>query len=452
LKFSVIFFLIVVKNPFNWLKRRFAAEADTSRGPSIRIPYTHPKWGAAFGEVITDEDRKFAVKREPIDFRSVFVVAHDIFDNWFEVKDLAEKPDETLDRKVQVALLGLRVKEVFTQMSIFERCYGWAIIVVGYEDEGETLEDPVKNPKKIEELWPYAPPEISSIQEDRDEKSNRYGYPEYYYIKKLGMARRLKVHHSRVLHFATRLLDDHYKGLPLTDVIWDDLACWRNIRWALARTLYRFGSGFADITMETATQQKIDDFKLSEQFQDVHVGTLFVHGPDKKLQFLGVQGAALDPEPYCKPIMESLSCGTTIPLSILRGAQAGTLTGSEVNEREYCKIISDAQSDFEWGIRFVIEKLMEFSQIEGVEGKRDFEVDWLGGFELNERDKAAAEFDRARTRVLQTNYMTLDEVRAKDGYDPLPDGRGNVVLGLMRLQTATELGVPYEREKREEEK
>ncbi|MDH5376651.1 MAG: DUF1073 domain-containing protein, partial [Candidatus Bathyarchaeota archaeon] len=161
--------------------------------------------GASFGEVITDDDITFAIKREPVAARIVFAVAHDIFDSWFEVKELAEKPDETLDRRIQAALLDLKAKDVFTQMSVFERGYGWAIIVIGYEDEGETLADPLKDPTKIEELWPYAPTDITSIREDKKEDSERYGFPEWYFIKKPGMVRRLKVHYSRVLHFATRL-------------------------------------------------------------------------------------------------------------------------------------------------------------------------------------------------------------------------------------------------------
>jgi len=231
---------------------------SSTTGPSVRIPYTHPSLGAAFGEPITEADITFAIKREPVATRIVFAVAHDIFDSWFEVKDLAEKPDETLDRKIQAALLDLKAKDVFTQMSVFERGYGWAIIVIGYEDEGKTLADPLKKPTKIEELWPYAPTDITSIREDKKEDSERYGFPEYYFIKKPGMIRRLKVHHSRVLHFATRLLDHPYKGPSVLESVWDDLTTLRNVRWAMGQTMYRYGSGFPVVTVKGATKEQID--------------------------------------------------------------------------------------------------------------------------------------------------------------------------------------------------
>jgi len=50
--------------------------------------------GAEFGQPITDANITFAVKREPVAHRIVFAVAHDVFDNWFEVEPLEEGVDE----------------------------------------------------------------------------------------------------------------------------------------------------------------------------------------------------------------------------------------------------------------------------------------------------------------------------------------------------------------------
>lgn len=46
---------------------------------------------ADFGAPINDVDLLFAVKREPVAHRIVFMVAHDIFDNWFSVDVVGEK-------------------------------------------------------------------------------------------------------------------------------------------------------------------------------------------------------------------------------------------------------------------------------------------------------------------------------------------------------------------------
>ncbi|WP_205006558.1 hypothetical protein, partial [Escherichia coli] len=61
-------------------------------------------------------------------------------------------------------LLLLNTKDVFTQAAVFERAYGWSIIVLGYQDKGLTLKDPVLAPEKIVSLEAYAPTIITSVQ------------------------------------------------------------------------------------------------------------------------------------------------------------------------------------------------------------------------------------------------------------------------------------------------
>jgi hypothetical protein len=116
----------------------------------------------------------------------------------------------------------------------------------------------------------------------------------------------------------------------------------------------------------------------------------------------------------------------------LRGAQAGALTGSEVNEREYFNFISDQQTLYEPIIWELIDRLMDTGQIRRV---NDYRIVWLSGIELSEKDQAAVDLQLAQARNLKTGWMTLDEIRAEEGLNPLPDGSGNVVLGLKKAES-----------------
>jgi phage-related protein (TIGR01555 family) len=395
-----------------------------------KVSTTSAGAGAGFGEGITDQDLTFAVKREPAAHRIVFAVAHDVFDNWFTVDDLAtEGKDEKFNRIVQAELSKLKAKSVFTEMAVFERTYGWAVIVVGYQDSGKTLADPVKDAKSIVELAAYAPTQVGRIVNDVDPGSLRYGLPERYYVKRSGSLRE-KVHFSRVIHFATRLIDHPYKGLSVLEPVWDDLTNLRNIRWGMGQTMFRYGSGFPDIELQGATKKQLDDFVASGQFKDLHARTYFVHNERQKLEFKGAQGVALDPTRYYEPILESIAVGSGLPKAVIRGAQAGALTGSEVNEREYFKIISDAQSRYEPGIRYLIDKLIEIRQVKT--SVTNYDVNWCPSFEINPRDKALAEYNRNRSLVLKTNWMTVNEIRAEEGLESVEGG--DVVLGLQKLQ------------------
>lgn len=48
--------------------------------------------------------------------------------------------------KGQCVLDDLKAKEVFTQTTVHERIFGWSIIVIGYQDQAEKLEEEVRHP------------------------------------------------------------------------------------------------------------------------------------------------------------------------------------------------------------------------------------------------------------------------------------------------------------------
>ena len=417
-------------SPVAWLKRRFARDTLTM---STGIRGAGALSQADFGQPVNSEDLLFAVQREPVGYRIVFQVAHDIFDNWFKVEEVSEKPDPNFDKAVQAALARLNSKSVFSQMAVFERLFGWSIIVLGYADRGKDLAAEVQSPQEIRDIVAYGPLEfqVQSSDEDKDLKSARFGLPVLYTLKRSGFSQ-VKVHFSRVIHFATRLLTRPYEGISVLEPVYDDLTILRNIRWGMGQTMFRYGSGFPDVEVQGANKKILDDLETSQQFKNLQSRTYFLHSDKTKLDFKGLAGRALNPEPYYVPIMENISCGSGVPLAILRGAQAGQLTGSEVNEREYFKLVSDAQSRYEPGIRALIDALIACGQVKS--NVKDYRIVWSGGFELSEKEKALVELNLAQAREKKTGWMTIDEVRAEQGLQPLPEGAGKVVLGVKRAE------------------
>jgi phage-related protein (TIGR01555 family) len=394
-------------------------------------------WQADFGMPLNEADLLFAVRREPVANRIVFQVAHDVFDNWFKVEEIAEKPDPKFNDEVQRVLDELNAKSVFTEMAVYERLFGWAIIAMTIVDYGEDPSKSVKNPKEIRELLPYGSLQFSvqSSDEDKDPESARFGLPVLYTLRRGTSGQQVKLHFSRAIHSATRLLDHPYKGMSVLEPVYDDLTVLRNIRWGLGQTLFRYGSGFPDIEVKDAKKKDLDNLEASQQFKSLTARTYFLHSDQTKFEFKGVSGRALDPEPYYLPIMENISAGSGVPLAILRGAQAGALTGSEVNEREYFKLISDAQSRYEPAIYQLLDALIECGQIKFKYGThRDYRIVWLGAFEMSEQTKAAVELSNAQARNLKTGWMTVDEVRGEQGLEELENDAGKVVLGLKKAE------------------
>jgi len=390
---------------------------------------------ADFGQPINLQDLLFAIKREPVANRLVFQVAHDIFDKWFRVEDLAEKPDPNFDKVVQKALNGLSAKSVFSQMAAFERCFGWAIIAMTFVDFGEDISKPAKNVKGIRELFAYAGELHFAVQtsdEDKDKKSSRCGLPVWYTLNSIGGSQ-VKLHFSRAIHSATRLLDHQYKGPSVLEPVYDDITVLRNVRWGLGQTIFRIGGGFPDVTVKGGDKRKLDALEASQQWKNVNARSHFLHDEKTTLEFKGVAGKALNPEPYNAIIMESISCGSGVPTPTLRGVQAGAVTGSETNQLDYAKIVSDAQGRHEPEVRQLIDLLIECGQIQT--NVKDYRFIWNSPMELTESQKAAVELQLAQARNLKTGWKTLDEIRVEEHLEPLPSGAGSVVLGLKKAES-----------------
>jgi len=222
------------------------------------------------------------------------------------------------------------------------------------------------------------------------------------------------------------MLEPCYEGVSVLEPVWDDLTVLRNIRWGMGLTMYRYGSCFPVVTVKGATKEQIDEYK--REWGPLTAQTSMWTDENTTIEFKGLAGRALDPEPYYTPIMENISAGTSIPMAILRGAQAGQLAGSEVNEREYFKLISDCQSRYEPCIMDLIDRLMETKQVPNAH----YKISWLGGFEINPRDQAAAELDKTRSLEVKTSWMTVNEIRQLEGLERIPGG--DVVLGLSKIE------------------
>ncbi len=381
---------------------------------------------------LNEADLLFAAKREPVVKRAVIDVADDIFAKGFTVEEVAEKPNPDWSREVSRVLDGLNSKAVLTRLIVFERLFGWAILALTYADFGEDAGEPLQSPREIRELLPFCTLNctVQASDEDREADSPRFGLPVLYTVRRseVGAAQQ-KIHFTRVIHCATRLLDHPWRGQSVAEVLYDDQTVLRNARWALGETLNRTAAGFADITLKGAKKKEVEDFESDQKLAQLNQRSYFVHPETATIGWIGPAGKALNPEPYVNPTMESLSCGSRIPLSHLRGANAGTLAGSEVNDREYWGGIAALQKLIEPVIWELIDRLVETGQISPVE---DYRVVWPAGFELTESAKASIALQNAQALNLKTGWCTLDEVRAEEGKPPLPGGVGSTVLGLQK--------------------
>ncbi len=423
-------------------------EADVSEGSSIRIPQVSTALGAGFGDEITDNDREFAAKREPVAHFLTFGIANDVFDKWFIVDDPStEGGDPKTDEAVQNALTKLKAKAILTKALEYERTHGWSLLVGSFSDVSDVnkLEQPLRQGNRLLQLTTYPKTKVEVWLKDENEKSHRFGEALIYKVDR-GDGKYLYIHHSRCFKLMTRST-----GLSALDPIWDDLNCGRNIRWGTAQWMYRNGGGFPVIKFPVGTTlPQLEEWMNSSAFTNLMARTYIGITGDMDFDFRGAQGRALDPQPFFQTNLEQISAGSGVPEPMLRGAQAGAVTGSEVNQQQYYKVISRIQASLEDCVRWVIDRLAEAGQIEGLVKSTDkslsekvkrwihhdaepiheslkYKIEWVSAFELTELDEANAELLKEQANQTRLQYMTVDEVRALNELDPLPNGEGSTL-------------------------
>ena len=405
------------------------AKTNSSSFDDPRGLYAHTA-DVNFSSPILMSEIVFAARREPVAKRVVVDVAFDVMAKGFKVEEEAAEPNPEWTRQVSKVLDELDTKAMLRQLIIFERLYGWAALGLSYVDYADDPGKPVQDPKKIISLTVFSDHNcsIQSSDEEKDTKSERAGLPNRYTVN-IGQQQK-KVHFSRMIHFASRLMGHPWRGVPVLEVLYSDLTAYRNAREAIVRAIKTHAAGFANITLEgTKSQKQLDQFETDGKLPELDSRNYFLHGAGATVEWIGAKGKALDPEPYATISLESLSCGSRIPVSHLRGATAGTLAGSEVNDREYWGGIAMQQSLLERVVWDLIDRLMDAGQIERVE---DYNLVWPSGFELSDQTVSEIELRQAQAQKLMLSWMTLDEVRKKQGLTPLPNGVGQVVPDLLQ--------------------
>lgn len=468
-----------------------ASITDTTGDSSIRIPQADTSMGAGFGEEIIDENRRFAADREPVAGFLIYGVAADVCEKWFKINNAdTEGDDPELNKLIQTEFKTLKFKQAFKQLVEFERLYGKALLVGSFDDVNNVLS--LRNPRREDAdllqvvAYPRTQFKVSNV--DHDPTSLRFGLPLSYKIS-LAQSHDLKessqtelyteIHWTRCYEAQTRT-----NGNSTLDLIWDDLTCGRNIRWGVGQWVFRVGGGFAVIKFpketggQPTTREQLQTWAASKEWSNItHRTYIAILNEVMDFKFEGAAGAILNPEPFFDSNTKQISKATGFPKSILEGAEAGALTGSEKNDQQYYKKISGIQSDFEDAIRWVIDAFVGAGRIGGVTPQQDakpvgnvikrmlhkvapshfkedaspqifnYEIEWNSAFELDEVKEAQIDLMTEQANSLRLEYMTKDEVRAtKEGLKDLPNGEGKTLKAPASFGASPNSNNPFQQQ------
>jgi len=338
---------------------------------------------------LTDDLYDELYERNGISHKLVNRLADDRFDKWYN----PQTDNEEL--KSQVNLLnsdkqeGLKIRNTFKKARKFALRHGYSVVFLEYEDQAESLEEPVKNPRRIIKLGNIMKTEITKIELNKDPNSLDFGEIEFYVLnsKIFGdiNGTEIKIHVSRTIHVVNGDGKDP-DGVSMFKSMYNWINMFDDMAWSMGQSYFRYGSGFPVLTVKgwSALPDDVKD-DYQNQWKNVTSMTGWVGGGGDTVEFKGVAGRALSPKEYMDAGFTLISSSGDLPFALLAGVNAGAVTGSETNLKDYYSDVSSKQTLEEQPLlEQMYAKLIETGQLQSDE----FIIEWNSLFVHTDKEKA----------------------------------------------------------------
>ncbi|KAB8139276.1 DUF1073 domain-containing protein [Gracilibacillus oryzae] len=311
----------------------------------------------------------------------VDIPAEDMTRNWFTLK----LDDDDLRQALEDKIRDLNAKQAFKSMLAYERLYGDGFVSIGTkETRNWDLKDEL-NPnriKSIDYLHPFSRLKVSNFITNEDVFSTRYGDVEYFDIMRRNNSGivdhngqifgQTKVHHSRLFHHVTRRLEDEYEGQSIMEPLFDTYTIFDSTKWSVGQILY-------DLTFKKLKSPGVDQWsreeKLAAQMEldfAFRTEALALLGVEEDLtkESTNVSGV----KDLIDFVWEVLSGELRMPKSIIKGQEAGTITGAQYDVINYYnRIEAQQENELKPHLERLIRLLMQSEEF----GRLDpASIDW----------------------------------------------------------------------------
>ena len=355
-------------------------------------------------------------------------LSDDRFDRWFSVITESEEFKDRLDLLNSSKKEGLNIRNNQKIARKYAMRHGFSVIFFQYNDQAKDISEPVLNPRFIEKIKVITRDEINDIELDTNSDSETFGEILFYHLKPEVFNSGyddIKVHASRCIHVMNDTTKDP-NGISLYKPMYNWLNIFDNTAWSIGQSFFRYAGGFPVLTVkgwDALSNDEQDDY--TKQWENVNSMTGFVTGDGYTVDFKGAEGRALSPKEYFEAGLSLIAAAGDLPYSLLIGVNAGAVSGSETNLKDYYSDISSKQKLEEQPIlEETYDKLMETGQLP----KIDYEIEWIPLF--SETNKEVAETEKLEAETLEIQKRT--GIITKDNQDKIDNG------DLIEVETSQE--------------
>lgn len=310
----------------------------------------------------------------------------------------------------------------------------YGVLVLGL-DGGQALNEPVRSGTSYQLLYvqPHSERTAEVTRWDDNPQSPRYGKPMTYRITTgvnwtgAGASQRtVDVHHSRVIHFAERALEDESIGTPRLQRIWNRLMDLDKLLGASAEIYWQNSAMIMQLNADIDVTWDPDEAKaLADQVEEMQHGLrrwLRTRGIDAENIAPGLQGS--DASNTIEKLLDVIAGSTGIPKRILIGNEAGELASSQ-DENNWTARIQERREQFAGPS--ILQPFVNRLQQLGVLPQEGFEEEWPESDTLGEEARADIALKKSQAIATYANapgaelVVSPEEFRYYLGEDkPLP--------------------------------
>ncbi len=295
----------------------------------------------------------------------------------------------------------------------------YSTLLIGFDD-AESMENPVLEATDILYLQPYSQLSAGVLEFNKNPKDARYNKPEMYELQitdpstslNLGQvaatslhSKRVKVHHSRILHIAESVLEDEILGVPRLQKVYNLLDDLVKIVGGAGETFWLNARQGLQMDVDKDMDLSKEDAKaLADEADD------FMHQLRRIIRTRGVTMKSLgsdvaDPRGSFDVVIGLLSGATGIPRRILLGSEAGQLA-SEQDRANWAERIFERRGSF--AEPNVLEPFIDLLNTAGVlpQGSAEINFEWPSAFHLSPLEKAQTSAQQARSVANLTKQGT----------------------------------------------
>ena len=389
-------------------------------------PTSRSSTSSGFVETVSDTDLKDMFERNQAAHAVVADVAADAFTK-FTCVDGKGNELEKFNADVQTIFRKF-ISKPLTRALLFTRLYGHCGILTGYAD-AKGIETELKGAPKIQYLQAIPKPWITEIVLKKDKDGGLILPPELDHYK-IGISNTPQdVDASRLTHLRNPSLNEEsLEGESSLLCIYDDLTSLKSMTWGAGQAMWRHGGGLTAFVAPDSADPQAQIDAIDELVIDINAMTVLTLPFGS--QMLSEKGTGINPKEYFDTCLQMISVGSRIPISILRGSVAGSLTASEKDRKDYFELLDNIQKEI---LTSALMDILHRFQASKQLPEQEFLIEWertpiwmleeqKGKLYIAQTELAEAKA-KTETNIARKTYIEYKEMKAaqtKKTADSLP--------------------------------